>query len=77
MKKSINKFNKQALDNKATQEIKGGTTFCEWYVGYCGDCGIEANPDDMALMMQYDQWYNNSIPRGWKDKQLEMIITYN
>lgn len=53
MKKlQLNDFKKQELTHEEMDTLKGGFTFCEWYVGITNG---NPDPDVMQYMMWLDQ----------------------
>lgn len=54
MKRTIKSFDKQKLNKDLIDMIKGGGSFCEWYLGYCNN---QPDPAILQYMIQLDIEY--------------------
>lgn len=67
----INKLSFTALTNKEQSNVKGGTTFCEWYVGLAQQHGRPIHAASMQKMMALDQEYGDISAKS--DKKLKKL----
>ena len=56
-RKSISHFQLQALSIPQADDIKGGYSFCEWYMDLCISQGNQPFMSVMNHMMQLDNYF--------------------